>query len=121
MFVRRVWPLSYRVGVVANGARRTYWAVAYPTPQGGFIVDVFDPERGSRLAYFIESPSEVTEAVRQAVIDFNTLSGRRIGSFTIEVVDVANSYETYLSDVKDGTLHELPPLNDVYIGDVAIT
>ena len=98
---------------MVNGARRTYWAVAYPTPQGGFIVDVFDPERGSRLAYFIESPSEVTEAVRQAVIDFNTLSGRRIGSFTIEVVDVANSYETYLNEAGEGIVHRLPPLGDI--------
>mgnify|MGYP001770894327 CR=1 FL=1 len=106
---------------MANGASGTYWALAYPTPQGGFIVDVFNPDRGGKLSYFIDTLSEIPEAVRQAVVDFNTLSGRRIGSFTIEVVDVANSYETYLSEVKDGTVGRLRPLNDIYIGDVAVT
>ena len=112
--MRRVWPLSYRVRVVANGASGTYWVIAYPVPQGGFIVEVFNPDRGVRFSYFVESIGEIPEAVKQAVADFNALSGRPIGNIAVEAVEAYNSYETYLSDVKDGTLHELPPLNDIH-------
>ena len=115
--MRRVWPLSYRVRVVANGASGAYWAVAYPTPQGGFIVEVFNPDRGGRFSYFIDSLSEVAEAVRQAVIDFNALAGRPIGSIAVEVVEVLNSYVTYVNEA----VGRLAPLNDVYIADVANT
>ena len=115
--MRRVWPLSYRFRVVANGASGTYWAVAYPTPQGGFIVEVFNPDRGGRFSYFIDSLSEVAEAVRQAVVDFNTLSGRDVKSISVEAVEAYNSYVTYVNEA----VGRLRPLNDVYIVDVAIT
>ena len=116
--VRRVWPISYKFKVTVNGASRTYWVIAYPIPAGGFIAEVRDVDRGSRLSYFVDKLSDVSEVVRQAIVDFNTLSGRDVKSISIEVVDVLNSYETYLSEVKEGVTNRLSSLNDVYIVDV---
>ena len=119
--MRRVWPISYRVKVTVNGASRTYWVIAYPVPAGGFIVEVRDVDRGSRLSYFVDKLSDVSEVVRQAIVDFNILSGRDVKSITVEAVEAYNSYETYLAEAREGTVGRLSPLNDVYIADVAVT
>lgn len=117
--MRRVWPISYKFKVTVNGASRTCWAIAYPVPQGGFIV-VVDLVDG-KLSYFVDKLSNVSEVVRQAIVDFNVMVGRPVKAVTIEAVDVLNSYETYLAEAREGTVGRLSSLNDVYIADVAVT
>ena len=106
--------MSYRFRVVfSNGARRDYWAAAYPVPSGGFIVVVMDP-LGGRMSYFVDSANEIQRAVTQAVVDLNILAGRPVQAVSVEAVEVLNSYETYMSEVREGAAYQLPPLNDVH-------
>ena len=110
--MRRVWPVSYRFKVNVNGASRTCWAIAYPTPFGGFIV-IVDLADG-RLSYYIESISQLPEAVKQAIIDYYTLAKRPIQAISIEAQEALDSYETYLAEAREGTVGQLKPLDDIH-------
>ena len=113
--VRRIWPMSLKAKVTySDGTNREYWAVAYPVPTGGFIV-VVDLENLGRRSYYVESMSRILDALRQAVADSYILAYGKVPNFNIEVTEVLNSYRTYLGEVKEGTIHELPPLNDLHV------
>ena len=115
VFARRVWPISVKAKVTySDGTSREYWATAYPVPQGGFIV-VVDLENLGRRSYYVESMSRILDALRQAVVDSYILAYGKVPNFNIEVTETLNSHRTYLGEVKEGTIHELPPLNDLYV------
>ena len=110
--MRRVWPTSHRFKATVNGGQRQIWAIAYPVPQGGFlvIVDLAD----GRLSYYIESIGQLPEAVKQAIIDYYTLAKRPIQAISIEALESLDAYETYLAEARDGTVGQLKPLDDIH-------
>ena len=112
---RRIWPISVKAKVTySGGASREYWATAYPVPQGGFIV-VVDMDNLGKRSYYVESMSRILDAIMQAVIDSYILAYGKEPVFRVEVTEVLNSYMTYMDGVKDGPIHELPPLNDLHV------
>ena len=117
--VRRVWPVIIKARVIISGREFEEWVQAFPTPCGGFIV-VVQLVHGWK-SYYIEDFNQVSEAVRQAIIDHRLLNCeggieeclKGTEAIRVVITEVGNTWVGHRNMVREGLENELPPLNDL--------